>query len=151
MGLMGAVVSLDDVAKSLNGHRAIDGLTLEIPDGTLVGLPGRNGAGKTTTIRMIMDIIPPDSGGIRVFGTPMDEPIKDRTGYLPEERGLYPKMRVLDMLQFHETVKYLSPSQAGAAASRRLDRLELGDRKSKQVEELSRGMQQKVQFIFASG
>jgi len=149
MGLMGAVVSLDNVAKSFNGHRAIDGLTLEIPEGSIFGLLGRNGAGKTTTIRMIMDIIRPDSGAIRVFGKPMDESIKDRTGYLPEERGLYPKMRVLDMLQFHGTVKNLSPSEAREAASRWLDRLELGDWKSKKVEELSKGMQQKAQFIAA--
>jgi ABC-2 type transport system ATP-binding protein len=146
---MGTVVDLDGVAKSFDGHRAIDGLTLGVPQGSIFGLLGRNGAGKTTTIRMIMDIIRPDAGSIRVFGKPMDEPIKDRIGYLPEERGLYPKMRVLDMLQFQGTVKNLSPPDARSAAGRWLDRLELGDWKAKKVEELSKGMQQKAQFIAA--
>jgi ABC-2 type transport system ATP-binding protein len=143
------IVSLDGLTKSFAGRRVIEGLAFTVPRGSIFGLLGRNGAGKTTTIRMIMDIIRPDSGHILLFGRAMEERSKDLIGYLPEERGLYPKMRVLDMLQFHGSVKSLSPAEARRLASGWLDRLELGEWKSKKVEELSKGMQQKAQFIAA--
>ncbi len=146
---MTGILSLSELTKIFGDHRAIDGLSFEVPPGSIFGLLGRNGAGKTTTIRMILDIIRPDSGSIQVFGGAMQESAKDRIGYLPEERGMYPKMKLLDMLQFQGTVKNLSPSDAKDRASRWLDRLELGDWKTKKVEELSKGMQQKAQFIGA--
>jgi ABC-2 type transport system ATP-binding protein len=142
-------VSLDGLTKSFAGRRVIEGLAFTVPRGSIFGLLGRIGAGKSTTIRMIMDIIRPDSGHILLFGRAMEERSKDLIGYLPEERGLYPKMRVLDMLQFHGSVKSLSPAEARRLASGWLDRLELGEWKSKKVEELSKGMQQKAQFIAA--
>jgi ABC-2 type transport system ATP-binding protein len=146
---MDPAVRLAGVVKSFNDHRAIDGLSIEVPRGSIFGLLGRNGAGKTTTIRMVMDIIRPDEGEIRVLGRAMEEGTKDRTGYLPEERGLYPRMKVLDMLQFHATVKNLTPAEARKKAGAWLERLELTPWAMKKVQELSKGMQQKVQFIAA--
>ncbi len=144
---MDAAVVLNDIRKTFGTHRAVDGLSFEIPRGTVFGLLGRNGAGKSTTIRMIMDIIRPDSGSIEILGRPMDGSVKDRLGYLPEERGLYPKMKVLDMLEFFGSVKGLKPAEARRRALPWLERLELADWKDKKVEDLSKGMQQKAQFI----
>ena len=146
---MSGILSLTEITKTFGDHRAIDGLSFDVQPGSIFGLLGRNGAGKTTTLRMIMDIIRPDSGTVEVFGRAMEESAKDRIGYLPEERGMYPKMKVLDMLQFFGTVKNLSPSDAKEKASRWLDRLDLGDWKTKKGEELSKGMQQKAQFAGA--
>lgn len=142
-------VSLSEVRKSFGEHRAVDGLTFDVPVGSVFGLLGRNGAGKTTTIRMIMDIIRPDSGRVSVLGRPMHNGTKDRVGYLPEERGLYPKMKVLDTLEFQGSIKGLKPADARQLALPWLERLELGDWTSKKVEDLSKGMQQKVQFVAA--
>jgi len=144
---METAVSLYDIRKTFGTHKAVDGLSFEIPRGTVFGLLGRNGAGKTTTIRMILDIIRPDSGSIEILGRPMDATVKDRLGYLPEERGLYPKMKVLDMLEFFGSVKGLKPAEARKRALPWLERLELGEWKDKKVEDLSKGMQQKAQFI----
>ncbi len=144
---MDVAVTLNDIRKTFGTHRAVDGLSFEIPRGTVFGLLGRNGAGKSTTIRMIMDIIRPDSGSIEILGRPMDGLIKDRLGYLPEERGLYPKMKVLDMLEFFGSVKGLKPAEARRRGLPWLERLELAEWKDKKVEELSKGMQQKAQFI----
>jgi ABC-2 type transport system ATP-binding protein len=144
---MDVAVALNDIRKTFGTHRAVDGLSFEIPRGTVFGLLGRNGAGKSTTIRMIMDIIRPDSGSIEILGRPMDGSVKDRLGYLPEERGLYPKMKVLDMLEYFGSVKGLKPAEARRRALPWLERLELGAWKDKKVEELSKGMQQKAQFI----
>jgi ABC-2 type transport system ATP-binding protein len=147
MPAMETAVSLYDIRKTFGTHKAVDGLSFEIPRGTVFGLLGRNGAGKTTTIRMILDIIRPDSGSIEILGRPMDATVKDRLGYLPEERGLYPKMKVLDMLEFFGSVKGLKPAEARKRALPWLERLELGEWKDKKVEDLSKGMQQKAQFI----
>ena len=144
---MDVAVALNDIRKTFGTHRAVDGLSFEIPRGNVFGLLGRNGAGKSTTIRMIMDIIRPDSGSIEILGRPMDGSVKDRMGYLPEERGLYPKMKVLDMLEYFGSVKGLKPAEARRRALPWLERLELGAWKDKKVEELSKGMQQKAQFI----
>src|SRR5262245_57499605 len=97
---MNAAIALRDVVKEFDGFRAVDGITLDIPAGGIFGLLGPNGAGKSTTIRMIMDIIRPDSGTISVLGTSSRANVRNRVGYLPEERGLYKKMKVLDMLAF---------------------------------------------------
>jgi ABC-2 type transport system ATP-binding protein len=144
---MELALTLNDVRKTFGTHRAVDGLSFEISRGTVFGLLGRNGAGKSTTIRMIMDIIRPDSGSIDILGRPMDGTVKDRLGYLPEERGLYPKMKVLDMLEFFGSVKGLKPAEARRRALPWLERLELDAWKDKKVEDLSKGMQQKAQFI----
>jgi ABC-2 type transport system ATP-binding protein len=144
---MGAAVSVRDVVKTFGDHRAVDGLSLDVPAGEIFGLLGPNGAGKTTTIRMIMDIIRPDSGRIEVLGGPVRDGTKDKIGYLPEERGLYRKMRVLEALEFLGSIKGVKPAVARKEASEWLDRLELGGWKDKKVEELSKGMQQKVQFV----
>ncbi len=123
-------------------------LSLTIPKGTIYGLLGPNGAGKTTTIRMIMDIIIPDEGSVALFdqaGSGRD--FSSRIGYLPEERGLYKKMKVVDLLVFLAEIKGLARSRAKVEALRWLDRLGLGDWQNKKDDDLSKGMQQKVQFI----
>jgi len=146
---MESAISLNALVKTFGEHRAVDGLSFEVPQGSVFGLLGRNGAGKSTTLRMIMDIIRPDSGEVRVLGRTMENGLKDRIGYLPEERGLYPKMKVQEMLEFQGTLKGLQIAESRTRASRWLDRLELGAWKTKKVQELSKGMQQKVQFAAA--
>jgi len=141
-------VIVDRVTKRFAGHTAVDALSLSVPSGIIYGLLGPNGAGKTTTLRMIMDIYEPDSGVIRLF----DQVGGGRTnsariGYLPEERGLYPKMRVLDVLVFLAEAKGVPRRAARAKALEWLDRLGLSDWKMRKVSDLSKGMQQKVQFI----
>src|SRR5438132_661924 len=144
----GPVVVLDRVTKRFAGHTAVDGLSLAVPRGVIFGLLGPNGAGKTTSIRMIMDILEPDEGEVRLFGERgAGRDHSARIGYLPEERGLYPKMRVLDVLVFLAEVKGVSRSVARPKAQDWLERLGLGDWRLHRVNELSKGMQQKVQFI----
>jgi ABC-2 type transport system ATP-binding protein len=141
------VLSLENVTKRYNGHTAVDRLSLVIEPGNIFGLLGPNGAGKTTTIRMTMGIIEPDEGSIRLFDEPFSERVKERIGYLPEERGLYRKMKVLEHLVFLGEIKGVDSKTAAERAGRWLERVELGDWKDKPVETLSKGMQQKVQFI----
>jgi len=145
-------IDLRNVVKRYEEHVAVRGLSLQVPQGSVYGLLGPNGAGKTTTIRMILDIILPDSGTIELFGQPNTAPrVLDRVGYLPEERGLYKKMQVRRVLLFLAELKGMTPSEAAPRIDEWLERLSLstaeknwGDAK---VDELSRGMQQKVQFI----
>ena len=144
---MEAAVSLRDLRKTFGEHRAVDGLTFDVPAGEIFGLLGPNGAGKTTTIRMIMDIIRPDSGDVRVLGQEVRNVAKSRIGYLPEERGLYRKMKVIEMLEFQGSIKGAKPAVARKEALGWLERLEIGEWAGKKVEELSKGMQQKVQFV----
>jgi ABC-2 type transport system ATP-binding protein len=113
----------------------------------MFGLLGPNGAGKTTTIRMIMNITAPDSGEIRILGRPMDREIQNRIGYLPEERGLYRKMKVIDHLYFLAAIKEVSRDLAKQRIGGWLDKMELRPWLNKKVDELSKGMQQKLQFI----
>jgi ABC-2 type transport system ATP-binding protein len=122
---------------------------MEVPRAAIYGLLGPNGAGKTTTIRMIMRITPPDSGTISLSGTPIDDKLRERIGYLPEERGLYRRMRVLDHLEFLGEVRGLPRAEARRRASQWLEKLGLADKAVRKVEELSKGMQQKVQFAGA--
>ena len=143
-----AILAADHIVKRFAGHTAVDGLTLTVPKGVIYGLLGPNGAGKTTTIRMIMNIYVPDSGSVRLFGE--DGTGRDhsaRIGYLPEERGLYPKMRVLDVLVFLAEMRGVSRRVARARAGEWLERLGLSDWRAQKVNALSKGMQQKVQFI----
>ncbi len=142
-----AVLNLDRVYKSFNNVKAVQDLSLTLPSGIIFGLLGPNGAGKTTTIRMIMDIIMPDKGKILLFDKPNSQPVRDHVGYLPEERGLYRKMKVWDLLIFLAEMKALKPSKSKELITYWLDRFELSEWKTKKIEELSKGMQQKIQFI----
>src|SRR5207249_10662684 len=146
------VIVLDRVAKRFAGHTAVDALSLEVSAGLIYGLLGPNGAGKTTTIRMIMGIMEPDEGAVRLFGDETDigagaRNHSARIGYLPEERGLYRKMRVLDVLVFLPEIKGLERRRARLQAEAWLERLGLAQWRLRRVDELSKGMQQKVQFI----
>ena len=142
------VVSLEHVVKRFAGHTAVRDLSMTVPRGGIFGLLGPNGAGKSTTIRMLMDIIVPDAGKISLFGAERTgRDLSARIGYLPEERGLYKKMRVLDHLVFLGETKGLRRSVASTKASAWLERLGLAAWSGKKVEDLSKGMQQKVQFI----
>jgi ABC-2 type transport system ATP-binding protein len=144
------VVQITHVSKEFSGHTAVRDLSLEIPRGGIFGLLGPNGAGKTTTIRMMMGIFTPDAGTIRLFGGGgPGRALSARLGYLPEERGLYPKMRVLDQLVFFGEAKGLSRRVALKKGSEWLERLGLAGWAHRKAEELSKGMQQKVQFICA--
>ncbi|MGE5345042.1 MAG: ABC transporter ATP-binding protein, partial [Acidithiobacillales bacterium] len=145
---MDAVLSVNDVAKTFGDVRAVDGVSFDLAPGTITGLLGRNGAGKTTTLRMINGIYLPDRGVITLLGGDAAA-ARDRVGYLPEERGLYRKMIVLELLLFLAEIKGRSPSVAKGAAERWLKRFELWDRRSVKLEELSKGNQQKVQLIGA--
>src|SRR5438874_1929283 len=140
---------LDDrVTKRFAGHTAVDALSLSVPAGTIYGLLGPNGAGKTTALRMIMDIYEPDSGVVRLFGQVGGGRTQSaRIGYLPEERGLYPRMRVLDVLVFLAEAKGVPRRTARVKALEWLNRLGLSDWRMRKVSDLSKGMQQKVQFI----
>jgi ABC-2 type transport system ATP-binding protein len=140
------------IGKQYAEHVAVDSLSLAVPKGSVYGLLGPNGAGKTTTIRMILNIIGPDSGSIAIFGTPnSDRRILDRVGYLPEERGLYKKMQVRRALRFLAELKGLPAREADRRIDWWLERLGLRtpekDWGASKIDELSRGMQQKVQFI----
>jgi ABC-2 type transport system ATP-binding protein len=142
------ILVLERVTKRFADHVAVEGLSLAVPRGVIFGLLGPNGAGKTTSIRMIMDIIEPDEGVVRLFGqTGGGRTQSARIGYLPEERGLYRKMRVLDVLVFLAEVKGVERRAARAKALSWLDRLGLTDWRLRRIDELSKGMQQKVQFI----
>ena len=141
-------VIVDRVTKRFAGHTAVDALSLSVPSGTIYGLLGPNGAGKSTTIRMILNIYVPDSGTVRLFGEQgSGRDHSARIGYLPEERGLYPKMRVLDVLLFLAELKGVDRRAARTRALTWLERLGLSDWRMRKVNELSKGMQQKVQFI----
>jgi ABC-2 type transport system ATP-binding protein len=140
-------VELQDVCKSFGKFRAVDGLSFRVPRGVIFGLLGPNGAGKTTSIRMIMNITAPDSGTIQVLGRPMDRESQNRIGYLPEERGLYRKMKVIDHLLFLADIKNVDRESAKKRIAEWLDKMELRPWLQKKVDELSKGMQQKVQFI----
>jgi ABC-2 type transport system ATP-binding protein len=141
-------IDIQRVAKSFDGHVAVKELSLAVPRGSVYGLLGPNGAGKTTTIRMILNVIAPDTGAIRVLGAPSgDIGVVDRVGYLPEERGLYRKMKVRRVLRFLGELKGLSAREADRRIDGWLGRLGLAGWDEKKVDELSRGMQQKVQFI----
>lgn len=143
---MQVAVDAHDVTKYFGTTKAVDEVSFEINRGQIFGLLGPNGAGKTTMIRMILDIFKPDSGTIGVFGGRLTETAKQRIGYLPEERGLYKHVSVLDCLIYLATLKGLSRADARQRAMDYLDRVGLGGVAKKKVKELSKGMQQKVQL-----
>ena len=141
-------VTIRKVDKNYGNVRAVRGLDLDVPRGSVVGFLGPNGAGKSTTIRMIMSIIYPDSGSIEVLGATAMQ-AKDRIGYLPEERGLYRKMKIIQFLRYIARLKGLSKLEADERIAWWLDRLELPNVLKRRCEELSKGQQQKLQFIAA--
>ena len=146
---MQPAMQLSGVTKRYSGHLAVDDLALTVPPGTIYGILGPNGAGKSTTIRMAMGIIARDQGNVALLGIdPSDDrSVLRRVGYLPEERGLYRKMRVIDVIIFFGRLKGMSRREAQAAGDRWLARMGLEDWRGANVENLSKGMQQKVQFI----
>ncbi len=139
-------IELENVCKSFGVVRAVDGLSVRVPQGAVYGFLGPNGAGKTTTLRMVMDIIRPDSGAIRLFGAPASSPARDRIGYMPEERGLYRKMTASAVLDYFGSLKGMTGAALRQRTAEWLERMNLADRANKKVEELSRGMHQKLQF-----
>ncbi len=139
-------IDLDNVCKSFGPVRAVDGLSISVPSGCVYGFLGPNGAGKTTTLRMVMDIIRPDSGSIRLFDEPTSARARGRVGYMPEERGLYRKMTVTAVLNYFGSLKGMTAGQLRQRGPEWLRRVDLAEHARKKVEELSRGMHQKLQF-----
>ena len=142
-------VYLDKVRKTYDRFVAVDDLSFRIAPGTIFGLLGPNGAGKTSTLRMMIGITAPDSGTVHLFGEAFRRDHLRRVGYLPEERGLYKKMKVRELLVFLAEVRGVSAAEAGRRAQQWCERLEIAEWLPKKVEELSKGMQQKIQFIAA--
>jgi len=141
------VVELAGVTKAYEDKVAVNNLSLSIDAGQMFGLLGPNGAGKTSSIRMMMGITIPDSGKVSLFGKPFERQSLDRVGYLPEERGLYKKMRVLEQLVFFGQLHGLAAEESRRRATDWAKRMEISDSLAKKTEELSKGMQQKIQFI----
>jgi ABC-2 type transport system ATP-binding protein len=140
-------ISVQGVTKRYGSFTAVSDLSFEVRCGEIFSVLGPNGAGKTTTIRMILDILKPDTGSISVLGGPITDKTKDRIGYLPEERGLYRNVPVIDVLVYLGQLKGLSRPDAQQRATELLKQVELGDNIKSKVSELSKGMQQKVQLI----
>ncbi len=142
-------IALENVTKSYESVTAVSGVNLQVREGAILGLLGPNGAGKTTTIRMVLNILVPDEGSIRVLGQAVTDKTRESIGYLPEERGLYQRMQVRDLIVFLGALRGLSEAEAARRAGEWLERFELSDWSDKKVADLSKGMQQKVQFITA--
>lgn len=141
------VVELKNVTKRFDQFVAVKDLSFEVRQGTIFGLLGPNGAGKTTSIRMIVNIFAPDEGDVLVMGKHISPELQHHIGYLPEERGLYKKMKIGDQLIFFANLKGLGTADASRCVDQWLERLELAEWKNKKPTDLSKGMQQKVQFI----
>ncbi|MGA2569378.1 MAG: ATP-binding cassette domain-containing protein [Terracidiphilus sp.] len=141
------VVELAGVTKAYENKVAVSNLSLSIEAGQMFGLLGPNGAGKTSSIRMMMGITMPDSGRIDLFEKPFERKSLERVGYLPEERGLYKKMKVLDQLVFFGELHGLAEEEARKRATDWAARMEISDALEKKTQDLSKGMQQKIQFI----
>jgi ABC-2 type transport system ATP-binding protein len=146
---MSNALLLDGVSKSYASHNAVKNLSLVVPTGTIYGILGPNGAGKSTTLRMVMNIIIRDAGTISLLGADpeRDRGVLQRVGYLPEERGLYKKMTVIDVITFFAELKGVERKTAVREGTQWLERMGLADWRGAKVETLSKGMQQKVQFI----
>jgi ABC-2 type transport system ATP-binding protein len=144
---MSNAISVDRISKSYGDFVAVNELSLKVKTGSIFGLLGPNGAGKSTTIRMIVNITMPDTGQITLFGQPMSAILQERVGYLPEDRGLYKKMKVGEQLAFFAELKGVRSQEAHRRIDKWLKRIEMTEWKNKKWEELSKGMQQKVQFV----
>lgn len=140
-------LEVKNLCKSFGSLKAVDNVSFAVPQGSVFGLIGRNGAGKTTTIRMMMNIYMPDSGEVLLKGVTVGQDFKNRVGYLPEERGLYKKMKVMDTLLYFSELKGKTGREVEKKAIEYLRRFQLEDRKTAKVEDLSKGNQQKVQFL----
>ena len=140
-------IHLARVTKRFGPHLAVDDLSLDVPAGSVYGFIGPNGSGKTTTLRMILHILLPDSGHIEVFGDPRTDVARDQIGYLPEERGLYKKMKVRRLLRYYGELKGKPRKFIDAQIDRWIDQMSLGAWLDRSIETLSKGMAQKVQFI----
>jgi ABC-2 type transport system ATP-binding protein len=140
-------ISVSHISKAFGDVQAVADVSFEVQAGEIFGLLGPNGAGKTTTIRMLLDIFQPDGGQVRVFNGPLDEKQKNRIGYMPEERGLYKDLKLEPTLVFLATLKGLDEATARRRLSGWLERLDLYEHRTKKIQELSRGMQQKAQLI----
>lgn len=141
------ILKVNNVSKKYTGYLALDNVSLTIPEGTIYGLLGPNGAGKTTLIRIINHITAPDTGSVEFMGHPLTANDVVNIGYLPEERGLYKKMRVGEQALFFAKLKGLKTKEATAELRKWFDRFGISDWWNRKVEELSKGMAQKVQFI----
>ncbi len=141
------ILEIEGISKHYGEIKAVDDLSFDVPRASVFGLLGPNGAGKSTTIRMIMRIIMADQGKILLDGLPVDDDRRRLIGYLPEERGLYKKMKVLEHLVFLGTIRGLKPGEAKKRSMAWLENFDLGEWATHKVEDLSKGMQQKVQFI----
>lgn len=141
-----AALRVENVTKNYGNFRAVNNISFEVNRGEIFAILGPNGSGKTTTIRMVLDILRPDSGTISVLGGPLTDATKDRLGYLPEERGLYRDAPVLEVMVYLGTLKGLSTSVAKERSLSLLNQLDLGEHAKSKVSGLSKGMQQKVQF-----
>src|SRR5260370_2243152 len=141
------ILVLDRVTKRFAGHVAVDSLSLVVPPGVIYGLLGPNGAGKSTTIRMIMNIYVPDGGSVQLFGEPGGRDHSARIGYLPEERGLYPKMRVLDVLLFLAEMKGMDRRATRPQASQWLERLGFAGLAAPQGDEPPKGMEAEMDVM----
>jgi ABC-2 type transport system ATP-binding protein len=141
-----SVITVEGVTKNYGNFRAVSDVSFEVRQGEIFAMLGPNGAGKSTTMRMILDIIKPDAGSIRVLGGQMTDAIKDRIGYLPEERGLYRNVKLGEMMSYLGQLKGMTRHDANARANELLKYLELDAHAKKKVGELSKGMQQKIQF-----
>jgi ABC-2 type transport system ATP-binding protein len=141
------ILAVRDVRKTFGEVRAVDGVSFTVRSGTITGLLGRNGAGKTTTIRMITGIFMPDSGEIEWLAGERGSAFRDRIGYLPEERGLYKQMKVVELLLFLAEIKGCRPRDTRKKIDGWLERFELTDKRDAKIEELSKGNGQKVQLI----
>jgi ABC-2 type transport system ATP-binding protein len=140
-------IELRGISKTYDTLKAVKPLDLVVPQGSTYGLLGPNGAGKTTTIRMVLRILQPDTGEIRILGRPQSQEGLDRIGYLPEERGVYRRMKVRALLSFFAELKGIRPRDSKPRIEQWLERMELTDRADSKLQELSKGNQQKVQFI----
>jgi ABC-2 type transport system ATP-binding protein len=140
-------VEVSNIAKSYADKVAVDDISFTVAPGEIFGLIGPNGAGKTTTIRMMMDIIKPDSGQISILGEKLSEATKNKIGYMPEERGLYKKLRIFETIIYLASLKDMNRYAAGGKANELLERTGMIEHKRKKIEELSKGMGQIIQFI----
>ncbi len=147
--MMGATLQLAGLRRCFGEVVAVDDLSFSVPAGRLFGFVGRNGAGKTTTMRIVCGLLTADAGRVSWGGAPIDQRMRERIGYMPEERGLYPKMRVGEQLEYFAVLHGASHEEARAAGRTWLDRLGLGDRVEARVEALSHGNQQRVQLAAA--
>jgi ABC-2 type transport system ATP-binding protein len=143
----GFAIRLEGVTKRFGKHTAVEDFDFEVPRGVICGLLGPNGSGKTTSIRMIMGILHPDEGSVSLFGADPDTTRRTKVGYLPEERGVYKKMQCLDLIMFLGEIRGVRRPEGRKRGLAWLERLGLGEWADKKVEDLSKGMQQKIQFI----